>query len=75
MWHVHAGDNHGWAIAVGVILGVALLALIALAAILLRRKRQREEVCLHSAYHGSHTVHLKHVLAIRSYTAGFGDLC
>jgi len=39
-----ADDNHGWAIAVGVILGVLLLAIIAVAAILLRRKRQREEV-------------------------------
>ncbi len=54
---MRAGGNHGWAIAVGVILGVALLALIALAAILLRRKRQREEVRLHRYYHGSYSKH------------------
>ena len=41
--HACAGTNHGWAIAVGIILGVLLVALIAVAAILLRRKRQREE--------------------------------
>lgn len=41
--HACAGNNHGWAIAVGIILGVLLVALIAVAAILLRRKRQREE--------------------------------
>lgn len=66
---MRAGGNHGWAIAVGVIVGVALLALVALAAILLRRKRQREEVCLHSAHHGLHTMYWKCTLAVCSHKA------
>lgn len=39
----HAGHRYGWAIAVGVIMGVLLLALIAAAAFVLRRRRQRKQ--------------------------------
>ena len=38
-----AGGNHGWAIAVGVILGVLLLALIVAALFLVRRRQRRKQ--------------------------------